>query len=74
MDREDWQVSFGERLRFARESMGMSQGQAAIAARLHRSSICGWERGVHEPSAWAVLVLADIYGVSADWLLGRCQR
>ena len=47
--------------------------QTQIAAYLNMSRNVYWryEKGVREIPTWAVLKLADFYGVSTDYLLGR---
>lgn len=47
--------------------------QIQIAAYLNMSRNVYWryEKGVREIPTWAVLKLADFYGVSTDYLLGR---
>ena len=38
---------------------------------VHAPVISSWERGHSEPLAGKIPVLADLYGVTADWILGR---
>ena len=60
-----------ERLRLAREQAGLSQGQVARLLGKHRPTISEIEAGRRRVSAEEVGVFADIYEVSATWLLGR---
>ena len=60
-----------ERLRLAREQAGLSQGQVARLVGKHRPTISEIEAGRRKVSAEEVGVFADIYEVSASWLLGR---
>ena len=60
-----------ERLRLAREQAGLSQGQVARLLGKHRPTISEIEAGRRRVSAEEVGVFADIYAVSATWLLGR---
>ena len=60
-----------ERLRLAREQAGLSQGQVARMVGKHRPTISEIEAGRRRVSAEEVGVFADIYEVSASWLLGR---
>ena len=60
-----------ERLRLAREQAGLSQGQVARLLHKHRPTISEIEAGRRRVSAEEVGMFADIYEVSASWLLGR---
>ena len=60
-----------ERIRVLRVQNNFSQ--RALASRINASqkSVDNWEKGVAEPSAVAIAKLADIFGCSADYILGR---
>lgn len=57
------------------KEMRMQHGftQALLARRLgvNQTAISQWERGVTTPSPALLLKLCDLYGTSADYLLGR---
>ena len=59
------------RLRIARLDAGHSVDGAAAAARVSARSIRAYEAGEILPGAFALTQLANLYGVSVDWLLGR---
>lgn len=62
-------VSFSpERLREARESVGMSQAKAAHAADVARATIQNAESGRNIPGADVLARIAQVYGVSLDAL------
>ena len=61
---------FGLRLRELREKKRLSQQQLADWLGLTRSSISNYENNTHTPPADTLVRLADIYGVSVDYLLG----
>ena len=63
--------SVAERLRLAREQAGLSQGQVARLLGKHRPTISEIEAGRRRVSAEEIGMFADIYEVSATWLLGR---
>lgn len=71
MSPSDRQAVLARRLGEARRRSGLSATE--VAARIHRgrSSIHEWEAGNTSPTAVDVAALADVYGCSADWLLGR---
>lgn len=64
-------TEFGDRYRTARESAGLTQGQAAKLLGLHRPSISEMEAGRRKVSADELLQLARIYGVDIAWLAGE---
>lgn len=62
---------FPERLRELRAQNDILQG--TLAKHIHRSpsSISNYENGVNYPDLETLALIADFYGVSADYLLGR---
>lgn len=67
----DWFVAFGHRLRAARERAGLQQVQASERVGVPVRSLRRWESGLAEPGVEKTMRLAEVYGVSVDWLLGR---
>lgn len=63
--------NLGRSLRAARAFAGGSQAGAAAALEVTRNTVGLWERGAREPGAVDLLVLATLYGVSVDALVGR---
>ena len=61
---------FGLRLRELREKKRLSQQQLVDWLGLTRSSISNYENNTQTPPADTLVRLADIYGVSVDYLLG----
>ncbi len=59
------------RVKQLREAAGMKQYELAARVGVKGSSVFKWENGVGFPSAENLLVLADIFGVSTDYILGR---
>jgi transcriptional regulator with XRE-family HTH domain len=60
--------AIASRLVLARNQSGLSQGQVAKMLGLHRPSISEAEAGRRKVSAEELSKLAQIYGVSTDWL------
>jgi len=56
------------RLRDARESAGLSQGQAAKLLEMHRPTISEIEAGRRKVSGEELLRFAELYGVTIEWL------
>ena len=50
--------------------------QKDVAVKLNRTAACisSWETGKTEPSIDDILKLADLFGVSCDYLLGRTDE
>ena len=62
---------FSERLKELRISKKLTQVQLAKATHLSQAGIALWENGVRMPNAQVVIILADFFNVSTDYLLGR---
>lgn len=62
---------FGERLLDLREEKNISQATLAKAIGVSCGIICLWETDRSEPTAPNIVKLADYFGVSTDFLLGR---
>lgn len=56
------------RLRLARETAGLTQGQVARLMHKHRPTVSEIEAGRRRVSAEELVQLADLYGVSTSWL------
>lgn len=59
------------RVRELRESRGLQQKDLAIDLGVTQPTISGWESGIKVPSAKSTQKLADYFGVTTDYLLGR---
>ncbi|MDE6690457.1 MAG: helix-turn-helix domain-containing protein [Clostridia bacterium] len=56
-----------------RTEKGLSQQALGKVIGVSQKAIDYWERGVNEPKASYIVLLADYFGVSADYLLGRTE-
>lgn len=61
----------GHRLRQLREGLGLVLQDLADYLGTRRNVPSQWETGQREPAYTHLLALADFYGVTTDWLLGR---
>ena len=61
----------GIRLRELREEIGWSQREVAEACGLNRKNIVRLEGKESNPTADTLMILADFYEVSVDYILGR---
>lgn len=62
-------MDVGAQIRKARLAKGLSQAELGKRVRSDGRSISNYERGVSLPSAEAVVRLAEVLGVSCDYLL-----
>lgn len=64
-------TTFGKKLRDLRTERGLSQKALSLEIHYAQSVICDWENGKSEPSASAILAVAEYFNVSCDILLGK---
>ncbi|MBR5524635.1 MAG: helix-turn-helix transcriptional regulator [Clostridia bacterium] len=62
---------FGPRLRALRKKAGMTQQAVADRMRIHRTTYTKYETGVVTPDQQGLVSLAELFGVTVDFLLGR---
>lgn len=63
-------MSFAETLKYLREENQITQKELANQCKLSPQCICNLEQGLRNPTGSTVAVLAQFFGVSADYLLG----
>ncbi len=66
--------AFAEKLKSARKKMGFTQKDVALETGIPQSTISKYENKELEPSIEFLGMLADLYEVSADWLIGTKGR
>lgn len=64
-------IVFGSRLKAARQNAHETQQSAADTFGISLRGYCRWEKGEREPNYSILIAIADHYGVTTDWLLGR---
>jgi transcriptional regulator with XRE-family HTH domain len=64
-------VEFGQRLQYLRERKRMNRKALSELCGLHADAVRRYERGEQEPTAHALIALADFFAVSVYYLLGR---
>ena len=62
---------FAERLLELRKEKAISQAMLAKNLEVSRGVICYWETDKSEPTAPNLVKIADFFGVTVDYLLGR---
>ena len=60
-----------KRLVELRKEAGLCQMEVAEEVSAAENSVSGWEHGVCEPSSERLIKLADLFGVTLDYLYGR---
>lgn len=66
--------NFSERLKNLRKETGKTQGEISQILGIQRSSYGEYERGINRPTAETLFKIADLYGVTVDYLAGMTQR
>ncbi len=64
-------ASFGERLRLLREEKKMGQKEIASLLGITYSEISKYETDIRKPSSDVIIILANFFQVSTDYLLGQ---
>lgn len=62
---------FGKRLKELRTEKNIPQQTLALEIKYSQQVISNWESGNVEPTASAIVAVADYFGVSTDYLLGK---
>lgn len=61
-------------LKSFREKLGLKQNEMAEIMHVSRVSYCNYENGINEPSLESLILIADYFHVSVDYLLGRNEN
>ena len=64
-------MTIAESIKELRLERGLSQAALAKSIGVSQKAIDYWERDVNEPKATYIVLLADFFGVTTDYLLGR---
>jgi len=65
---------FSERLQTLRKTKKISQAALAKRLNLSQSAVAGWETQGKEPGMDTLTRLAELFGVTVDYLLGRTDN
>lgn len=63
-------MAFNKALKEARLRAGYTQQQVSAEAHIPLGTLRRWEQGVNEPDTDSLVALLDLYGASADEVLG----
>ena len=67
----DYMEKFAQRLKELREEFNITQNQLSKKTQISQASISKWEKGKGSPNGEYLLILADFFNCSTDYLLGR---
>lgn len=62
------------KIKEARKLAGISQKELAARMGISPGTLSGYETGTHDPKSDGLLQIADICGVTVDFLLGRMPK
>ncbi|MBP2643361.1 MAG: hypothetical protein H6Q67_1248 [Firmicutes bacterium] len=62
-------MELGDRLRYAREQAELTQVQVKAKTGINNKTISNYEQKVSSPDPATLKTLADLYGVTIDWLI-----
>ncbi len=62
------------RIKELRHLVGITQRQLSITTGIQQANICRWEKGLNRPNIMDCWRLADYFGVSLDYLVGRREE
>lgn len=65
--------TLGDRLRNARERKNLSQIEASKCSGINNKTISNYENNVSSPDPDTLIIFADLYETSVDYLLGRTE-
>ena len=72
-EKNETKVSLGEALKEYRTKCKMTQEFVAESLGVSRQAVSKWENGTSDPSTSNLLVLAKLYGVSAEEILNEIK-
>lgn len=63
-------MNINEKIKELRTEKGLTQKELSKVLGIGQSTISEWEKGIYEPTASAIKMLAIYFNVTADYLLG----
>lgn len=66
--------SLGERIKYHRKRLGLTQEQLAERMRVSAQAVSKWENNLSCPDISVLPELADVFGISLDELMGRSSQ
>lgn len=66
-------MNLSQKILYCRKKKGLSQESLAALLDVSRQAVSKWETGESEPEVGKLKTLAEVFGVSADWLLDSSE-
>lgn len=66
-------ISFKERLKELRTERNISQQELGEIVNVSKMAVSHWEKGHSEPSISQLIILAEFFGVTTDYLIGKTE-
>ena len=66
--------TLGDIIRELRIKKGLEQKELANILKVHKGTISNWENNKRVPDNEMLLTIADFFGESTDYLLGRIKK
>ena len=70
----DTKIIFGQRIKELRNEKQLKQSELAAALGVHTTQICEMETGKKTTTIERLVILANYFNVSADYLLGLTDK
>jgi len=64
----------GKRIRLLRQEKDLTQEAFGSLFGVRNNTVSQWETGINEPDSAMLTRIAERFGVTLDWLLGRAQE
>lgn len=64
-------MTVADRIKELRTDAAISQARLAKQIGVTQKAVDFWEKGINEPKATYIVRIADYFGVTTDFLLGR---
>lgn len=64
-------MQLGDRIKKLREDKGLTQADVCLALNIAQSTLANYETNFRSPKMDVLIAIANYYGVSVDYLLGR---
>lgn len=66
-------IGFKERLKELRTERNISQQELGEIVNVSKMAVSHWEKGHSEPSISQLIILAEFFGVTTDYLIGKTE-
>lgn len=63
-------IQFKERLKELRLEKELSQAELAKALKINQRTVSNWETGIRQPDFETLVLIAEYFSVTTDYLLG----